>query len=169
MRSRRLPHLPGCRSCRRWLQVDSEDRGPGRNDLSKLCWTACSRSPFPKFHQLAMLNDREGVTCVTSHRGGAHAKKGSRASCDSNHLVNIQVFAGEVRLLSRFVIACRSVNAGILHDEPFDRPAADYVRVDDLVHVIDGDMSVPDALGIDDQVRTVLALVEASGLIGANP
>jgi len=46
--------------------------------------------------------------------------------------------------------------------------AAYDVRLDDLVYVRLGDVAVPDGFGIYDYVRTVLALIEATGLVGAD-
>lgn len=46
--------------------------------------------------------------------------------------------------------------------------AADDVLVDNLFHVIRGDMSVPDRFRINHNRGAMFALVEASGLIGAD-
>jgi hypothetical protein len=41
------------------------------------------------------------------------------------------------------------------------------VGFDDLVDVSLGDVSIPHGLGIDDEVRAVLALIETAGLVGS--
>lgn len=46
--------------------------------------------------------------------------------------------------------------------------SADDMRVDDLVNIGFGDVAVPDGLGIYHDVWSVLALIEAAGLIGAD-
>jgi hypothetical protein len=60
------------------------------------------------------------------------------------------------------------VEAFVGQTKAFDWLAADDVRIDDFVDVGFGDEAIPDGLRIDDKVGTVLALVEASGLIGAD-
>jgi hypothetical protein len=60
------------------------------------------------------------------------------------------------------------VEAFVGEAKAFDRRAANDVRVDDLIDVGFGDVAVPDGFGIHDDGGTVFALVEASGLIGAN-
>ena len=42
------------------------------------------------------------------------------------------------------------------------------VGLDDLHHICDSDVAVPDAFGIHRHIRTMLALVEASALVGAD-
>lgn len=66
------------------------------------------------------------------------------------------------------VFAGRSVQAGVGQAKAFYRPAAKDVRLDDFLDVGFGDVSVPDGVGVDDDVGAVLALVEASRLIGAD-
>jgi hypothetical protein len=52
--------------------------------------------------------------------------------------------------------------------QPLDDFAADEVLVDDLGDVVDGDVPVPDLLGVDDDADPVLALVEAAGVVRAD-
>jgi hypothetical protein len=40
------------------------------------------------------------------------------------------------------------------------------VRLDDLIDIGFGDMSIPDGVRIHDDIRPVLALIEAAGLVG---
>ncbi len=66
------------------------------------------------------------------------------------------------------VFAGGGVQAGVGEAESFYRVAAEHVRFDDLVDVGFGDVSVPNSVGVDDEVGAVFALVEASGLVGAD-
>lgn len=71
--------------------------------------------------------------------------------------------------INRFpVLTCRCVETTIGEPEPFHRLSAHDMRFDDLVDVGLGDVSVPDGFRIDDDVRPVLALIQASGLVGAD-
>jgi hypothetical protein len=63
--------------------------------------------------------------------------------------------------------AC-GVQAFILQPQSFYRLSADDVLLNDFIDVGQSDASVPDCLGIDDDIRPVFALVEASCLIGAD-
>lgn len=54
------------------------------------------------------------------------------------------------------------VQAIICHEQALYRSAVDDVRLDDFVDIGGGDASVPDRVWVDDDGRTVLALVEAS-------
>ena len=63
------------------------------------------------------------------------------------------------------VFAGWGVQTGIRHAKPLDRPAANDVRFDNFIYIGFGDEAIPDRFGINDDVRSVLALVEASGLI----
>jgi len=60
------------------------------------------------------------------------------------------------------MLACRSVQAFIFQSEPLHRPAAHNVRLHYFVHISQGHASVPNRLGIDDQIGPMLALIEAS-------
>jgi hypothetical protein len=64
--------------------------------------------------------------------------------------------------------ADRSIQALVSDDEPFNRPASDEVFAYDLGHVFNFDSTVPDSFRIDDDRWTMLALVEASGLVHAD-
>jgi len=66
------------------------------------------------------------------------------------------------------VLAIGSVDAGIGQHQALDGFAANYVRVDDLVHIGGRYAAIPDGIGIDDQVGSVLALVKAAGLVRAH-
>jgi hypothetical protein len=60
---------------------------------------------------------------------------------------------------------CR-IKAFVGQHQALDWFAADYVRVDDLVYVSLGDVSVPDGIGINNEIWAVLALVETARLVG---
>jgi hypothetical protein len=61
-----------------------------------------------------------------------------------------------------------SVKAGVRQNEARDGLSADDVGGDDFFYVIVGNVAVPDGVGIDDYGGSVFALVETSGLVGAN-
>ncbi len=60
------------------------------------------------------------------------------------------------------------IEAGVGDLQPLHRFAVEDVRLDDLVDIGQGDMSVPNGFWIDDDGRPVLALIEASGFVGAD-
>jgi hypothetical protein len=60
------------------------------------------------------------------------------------------------------------VQTGIGEPQAFDRLAADDVRLDNFIHVRFGDVPIPDRVGIDHDIRSMLALIETTGLIGAH-
>jgi hypothetical protein len=60
------------------------------------------------------------------------------------------------------------VEAFVGETKAFDWLAADDVRIDDFVDIGFGDEAIPDGLRVDDEIRAVLALIKASGLIGAD-
>jgi len=60
------------------------------------------------------------------------------------------------------------VQAGVRQAEALDRLAAEDVGLDNLVDVGLGDVAVPDCVRVDDDVRAVLALIEAARMIGAD-
>jgi hypothetical protein len=64
--------------------------------------------------------------------------------------------------------AALGVKAGVGEYETLDGTAVEEVLVDDLGHIFDVDEAVPDGVGIDDDNGTVLALVEAGELVGAD-
>lgn len=59
-----------------------------------------------------------------------------------------------------------SVEARVGQLQALDGFAADDVGFDDLVDIGLSDVPVPDGIRIDDQIRAVLALIEATRLIG---
>lgn len=65
------------------------------------------------------------------------------------------------------MFAGECVETLFLQHQPFHRLPADYVRRDDLIHVVQRNTAIPDRFGIDDHVRPVLALVQTSGLVCA--
>jgi hypothetical protein len=60
------------------------------------------------------------------------------------------------------------VEAVVCDSQPLDRLSRDKVLADDLGHIADGDSAVPDRFRIHDDRGSVLALIEASGLIYAD-
>lgn len=62
----------------------------------------------------------------------------------------------------------RCIQAAFGQPQAFYWLAADYVGVDDFFDVGLGYVSVPDGLGIDHEVRAVLALIQTSRLIGTD-
>ena len=60
------------------------------------------------------------------------------------------------------------VQTRIWNDQPLHQLSTQDVRVDDLVNIGQGHMPVPDSIRINHDVGTVLALVEASSLVGTN-
>ena len=60
------------------------------------------------------------------------------------------------------------IEAGIGQAKAFDGTTVQEVFVDDLPDVPEMDEAVPDGLGIDHDYGSVLALVEATGLVGAD-
>jgi hypothetical protein len=52
--------------------------------------------------------------------------------------------------------------------QPFHRPAAHQVLLDNLGGVLRRDAAVPDSLGVHDYRGSVLALVKAAGLVNAH-
>jgi hypothetical protein len=67
------------------------------------------------------------------------------------------------------VFTCCGIQAGVGHHQARDGFAADDVGFDDFIDVSFGDVSIPDRIGIDHEVRAVLALVETASLIGPHP
>ena len=53
--------------------------------------------------------------------------------------------------------------------KPFHGLSPDDVRLDDFIHIGRGDVPIPDCVRIDHDVGSMLALIKAAGLIGANP
>lgn len=61
-----------------------------------------------------------------------------------------------------------SVNASFGQHQAFDGFSANDVRFDDFFHVGGGHVPVPDRVRINDDIRPVLALIEAARLIRAH-
>lgn len=66
------------------------------------------------------------------------------------------------------MLTCFRVEAVFGETQALDGPPFDDVRLHNLLDIGFADMSIPDRFGINHNVRSVLALVEASGLIGAH-
>ena len=64
--------------------------------------------------------------------------------------------------------ATLGVEAGVGEAEALDGAVVEEVLGDDLVDVLEVDVAVPDGFGVDDDYGTMLALVEAAGLVGAD-
>ena len=60
------------------------------------------------------------------------------------------------------------VQAGICQAEPLDGFAAENVGLNNLFDVGLGDVSIPNCVGVDDDIWTVFALIEAARLVGAH-
>jgi hypothetical protein len=69
---------------------------------------------------------------------------------------------------ARSVFAEFGVEALVCEAESFDWLIVDNMGIDDFIHLGFGNVAVPDGLGIHDDRRSVLALIEASGLVGAD-
>jgi len=66
------------------------------------------------------------------------------------------------------MLAAGRVDTGFLQHKPLHRISPDDMRLDDFVNVIGGHSPVPDRIGIDHQVGTMLTLVEAARLVRAH-
>jgi hypothetical protein len=60
------------------------------------------------------------------------------------------------------------IQTGIWQSQALYWFSSNNVRFDNFVHVGGGYAPVPDGFRIDDQVGTVLALIEATGLVGSH-
>jgi len=58
------------------------------------------------------------------------------------------------------------VQAVIGNHQPLDRPSSNNVGFENLVDIRFGDVPIPDGFRINNDVRSMLALVKAAGLIG---
>ena len=67
------------------------------------------------------------------------------------------------------MLATGRVDAGIAQPQPLYWLASHDVRIDDFIHVGQRHPAIPHPIGIDHQVRTVLALVQAPRLIRPYP
>ena len=66
------------------------------------------------------------------------------------------------------VFAAWRVQAAIRQAQAFDRHSTQNVALNNFVEVSGGHSAIPDAFRIHDQVRSVLALVQASGFVGSH-
>jgi hypothetical protein len=64
--------------------------------------------------------------------------------------------------------ARRIIQAIVWNAEPLDRLTVDDMRIDNFVHVSGFLHGIPHGLGIHDHGWAVLALIQASSLVGAN-
>ena len=60
------------------------------------------------------------------------------------------------------------IEAGLGQTQALEGPAFDDMRLDDFCNVGLGNVAIPDRIGIDDDVRSVLALIETPGLVSAH-
>lgn len=66
------------------------------------------------------------------------------------------------------MFAACAVQAVVFQHQALNRMPADNVGVHDFIHVRQRDTAIPDGLGIDHQIGPMLALVQASRLVGAH-
>jgi hypothetical protein len=91
----------------------------------------------------------------------------SYAACGTGASLLILLITGHRSLTTVFpVFARRSVQTAVGQLQALYWFAVDYVGLDDLVNVGFRDVSVPDRIWIDHQIRAVLALIETAGLVG---
>ena len=64
------------------------------------------------------------------------------------------------------MLTTRSVKTAVRCNQPFNWFAAYDVGFDDLIYILGAHMSVPDRVGVDDHVRSMLTLVEAARFVG---
>lgn len=62
----------------------------------------------------------------------------------------------------------RCIQARISNKQPLYRFIANDVRLDDLIDICRRDPAIPHGIGINDNIRAVLALVKAAGLVRSN-
>ena len=60
------------------------------------------------------------------------------------------------------------VEAFVLQAEALYRFSAYYVGLDDLVYICICDLAIPDGIRINDEIGSVLALIQAAGLVRAD-
>ncbi len=65
------------------------------------------------------------------------------------------------------MLARLRIQAGVDEHQAPDRLASDDMRLNDFVDVGLRDMSIPNCVGIDDEVRAMFALIETARLVGA--
>jgi len=66
------------------------------------------------------------------------------------------------------VFATLRVDAGISQPQSLHGLPANDVGFDDLIHIHQGHASIPNRFGVDHEVRTVFALVQAPGLVSSD-
>jgi hypothetical protein len=66
------------------------------------------------------------------------------------------------------VFASVGVDAPVMQSQALDRAVARDVAVDDLRDVGYGDVPIPDTFWVDHDGRTVFALIQAAGFVGAD-
>jgi hypothetical protein len=66
------------------------------------------------------------------------------------------------------VFAHVGIQTGVGQHQTLDRFTTDDVRFNNLIHVGLGDVSIPDGIWIDHEIRSVLALIETARLVGAD-
>jgi hypothetical protein len=66
------------------------------------------------------------------------------------------------------VLTARRVEAVIGRNQALDGLATENVGIDDFIYVGRSHTSIPDRVGIDDNIWAMLTLVEASGFVGAH-
>ena len=66
------------------------------------------------------------------------------------------------------MLTIRRIDAFFLQSQPLHRNPTGNVRFNDLGHVVGTNSPVPDLIRINDHVRSVLALVQTTGFVGAN-
>jgi hypothetical protein len=74
--------------------------------------------------------------------------------------------AKRINFCSLFFVG--GIQDGVGNDEALDRAAAYDVRFDNFVDVFRFDASVPDCLGVNHDRRAQLALIQATGFVGAD-
>jgi hypothetical protein len=60
------------------------------------------------------------------------------------------------------MLAARSIDALLRQHQPFDRLPADNVQLHNLLNVRERDVPIPHTFGINDEVRPMLTLIQAS-------
>lgn len=66
------------------------------------------------------------------------------------------------------MFATGGVEAGIREDQAFDGASSNNVGFDDFIDICQGNPAVPYRFGVNDDIGSVLTLIEAAGLVGAN-
>ena len=66
------------------------------------------------------------------------------------------------------MLTSRGIDAMVLQPQPFYRHSTHDVRLDNLCHILLLYAAIPDLVRINHDVRSVLTLIQAAGLVGAN-